>query len=233
MTNQTKLIHCGNHIFVYDYRKPKPVREFKFELDQGDKLRLKRLLLTNFHDYDFTFRLEVDVIDQEIISERLSKFFDKLKRRCHYTGLKYLAIMDFSSNSSITEIYCATNIEAETFFDGLDEGSAIEEDDGDFDFEEQDPDAYFSELWDGEVFTEHFSLTDLVNSFLNTYSYSSKDKLSKTFFRSRLKLPIVKSGQDAEDYIKELNLFDRPIANTDEFFDEKGGFIRFTEYIIE
>ena len=88
---KTKLVHCNNITYAYDYISSKNVSSFSFE---NEEVQLERLILTNFVDYYVTGDMRLGICEEDIpnLQERLHAFLQHFNKR----GLKYLAVLDLS-----------------------------------------------------------------------------------------------------------------------------------------
>ena len=93
---RTKLVHCGDSTYIYNFESAKNIPTFSFE---NEAVQLKRSLILNFaEDYvgsSFTLHLEEE-FDLSQVENRLNRFRSKIARR----GIHYIAVLDLNTNKS-------------------------------------------------------------------------------------------------------------------------------------
>ncbi|MCM3602466.1 hypothetical protein M3175_17165 [Robertmurraya korlensis] len=228
MKQQTKLVHCGSTIFVYDFHsRGNKTKELGLEQGvNGSITHMKRLLLTNFVDDRLlaTFRLRIPLNEYEQAQERLNLFVKHLKKTYSHRHIKYLAVTEtsFDKHQEYAFIHLIADIEIDKLTIALN---------GDI-FEETEED-YFKNLWKDELCISVFSSEELLDTFISVYTKSLTSKILRQYpksFHAALKQPLVLWNEEAELFIKNHNLINDAQHLSDEIYDELAGFVNVNEY---
>ncbi|MGS2780550.1 hypothetical protein ACVBAX_25175 [Robertmurraya sp. GLU-23] len=228
MKQQTKLVHCGSTIFVYDfYSRGNKTKELGLEQGFNGRItHMKRLLLTNFVDDRLlaTFYLRIPLKEYEQVQKRLNLFVKHLKKSSSQNSIKYLAVTETSSDKhqEYAYIHLITDIEIDQLTISLN---------GDI-FEETEED-YFKNLWEDELCISVFSSEELLETFISAYTKSLTSNILRQYpksFHAALKQPLILWNEEAESFIKNHNPINDRQHLSDEIYDEVAGFVNVNEY---
>ncbi|PET17066.1 hypothetical protein [Bacillus thuringiensis] len=231
MQMQTKLIQCDRTIYVFDYNRRKKIEEFRFEQKQNryGLLDLKRLLLSNFDsEYIPTmFTLKSTLTDHTQLKANLHAFIQSVSKFSTHNIIKYLAILELpvKQNSDTIYIHCITDANIGYIGNLVDINTSM--------FEEE----YLSKLWGNDVSIDAYNIKELLDElatiYLNSIHSQIFNNIGNPIITNRLNKPIIKWNRFAENYIRSLDLMNQTITYSDEFYDNKAGLVRITEYYLE
>ncbi|WML54335.1 hypothetical protein RCG17_06725 [Neobacillus sp. PS3-12] len=245
MPEYTKLVNCGNNIYVYDYKSCEPVKQLGLEREVSEEglLGLKWTLRTNFGNGDDYTLFTMNITDFDSIEHKLDQFVHALKKSSGVMKLVYFAVLELPNkdhkcgyvqlviNIPIYMLTCKLNKKK------LDPKYLYENDD-EWSNEEApiliDDLLYLSDIWGNDLDILFPSQSELIllltSSYLNSLLNPLNSRVDQISFSNSLSEPTILWDHDANEFIHANQLIDYPYHYSEEFYDPKAGFTIMNRY---
>lgn len=213
---KTKVVHCGKTIWVYDCNTKYSSTQLSFEKKENQLglLDIKRYIYTNFlrdsSNFAQVLMLPFETTDLSKVKIDFKKFINELEKSTGQKNMEYLAVVDLPNESSMGTIYCLFN---------TDIGYMPQEDEM---------------PWDGDSFITLTPATQLLEDFSEIFiAEQSRTNCTSIILKDGLRKPIIKLGEEAEEYLMQFNIHEQDMKYSKGFHDRIGGNTRVYEYYLE
>ncbi|WML51704.1 hypothetical protein RCG17_20040 [Neobacillus sp. PS3-12] len=245
MPEYTKLVNCGNNIYVYDYKSCEPIKQLGLEREVSEEglLGLKWTLRTNFGNGDDYTLFTMKITDFDSIEHKVNQFVHALKKSSGVKKPVYFAVLELPNkyhkfgyvqlviNIPIYMLTCKLNKKI------LDPKYLYENDD-EWSNEEVpiliDDLLYLSDIWRNDLEILFPSQSELIllltSAYLNSLLNPLNSHVGPISFNSSLSDPTILWDHEAEEFIRENKLIDYPYHYSEEFFDSQAGFTILNRY---
>lgn len=199
-TQRTKLVHCRAITYVYTYWNSKNIKNFSFE---SEAVQFQRSLAANFiNDYAVLgFTLSINSEDIASLQTRLDEFLPHIAKR----GLKYIAVLDLSSNHPC--IHLITNK-----FTKL-------------------TDEQLTTIWGNKVVRDYNSYDELLIRYSTAVQKNHMLTHQYIFTSDKLKKPRILHNDAADNFFYVNEIMDADDCEVYSISDEQHGLITVNEYI--